>query len=164
MTALVRAIAGWDAMSAAEKQVALDEYLLHRIDKPINGRILRYLGLDYWMKLIVCGGRNFNDRDRVYHTLDYLHAVRAIGLLIEGGATGADSLAGLWATERTVPLCVVEAEWARFGKAAGMIRNRKMLRLIRRQHHDVVLAFPGGRGTAGMVRIALDAGIEVRYG
>ena len=52
------------------------------------------------------------------------------------------------------------AEWKKHGKAAGPIRNRKMLQDGK---PDLVLAFPGGRGTANMVELATDAGIRVMH-
>jgi len=50
------------------------------------------------------------------------------------------------------------AEWDKFGRRAGPLRNEQMLR---EGKPDVVVAFPGGRGTAHMVRIAKEAGIDV---
>ncbi len=115
-----------------------------------------------WAKLLVCGGRDFEDRTRLYARLDKFHSERGVALLIEGGQRGADTLAGDWARERSVPLRVVPAEWKRYGILAGIIRNRKMLAMLGAS--DVVLAFPGGKGTASMVGIALQAGREVLRG
>lgn len=52
-----------------------------------------------------------------------------------------------------------EADWHTHGRAAGPIRNRRM---IEEGKPDLVVAFPGGRGTANMVNQARAAGIEVR--
>jgi len=111
---------------------------------------------DAWV-IIVCGGRNYQDRERVFAALDRAHAKRRITLLVHGGAPGADTLAGEWAKERGVWVQVFEADWDRHGKAAGPMRNQAML--------DAgcggVIAFPGGSGTADMCRRAERAGVKV---
>ena len=110
------------------------------------------------MKLLVCGGRDLSDRTGVFAALDALHAYEPVTLLIEGGARGADSLAGDWAISRGIPRRTFMAEWERHGPAAGPIRNRRMLE---EGDPDRVAAFPGGRGTAHMVRIAEEAAVPV---
>ena len=99
-------------------------------------------------QLAVTGGRNFNNREKVYQTLDAVNRKRPITLLIHGAARGADSLSGSWAKSRQIPVREFHAEWDKFGKSAGHRRNRKMLD---EGKPDGVVAFPGGRGTAGMV-------------
>jgi hypothetical protein len=110
------------------------------------------------MKILVCGGRAYAGKQRLFLVLDRLHAERPITLVIQGGATGADALAGQWATRRGIPQKIYRAEWKLHGKAAGMIRNRQMLE---EGHPDLVVAFPGGSGTANMVGLARKAGVEV---
>ena len=48
------------------------------------------------MRVLVCGGRNYVDRQALYHALDELHRLRKFELLIVGGARGADTLAEEW--------------------------------------------------------------------
>lgn len=110
------------------------------------------------MRLLACGGRTFADRDFVFATLDRVHAKQPITLLIEGGANGADSLARLWAITRKVPYQTVRADWERYGKMAGFIRNQAMLDDWK---PEGCIAFPGGRGTADMVAKARAAGVTV---
>lgn len=120
------------------------------------------------IRVLVCGGRNYNDRAAVYRELDDLERSHGITLVIHGGAPGADDLAESWAISRCVPHRWFTAEWTRLGKAAGPARNARMLA---EGKPDVVLAFPGGRGTADseadrseaadLVRRALEAGVEV---
>jgi len=108
------------------------------------------------MKVLVCGGRTFNDRDRVFSVLDRLHHTTPITRVIHGGAPGADRLAGAWAALHTVPVSVFFAKWNDQGRGAGHIRNAKMLT---EGQPDLVLCFPGGPGTAHMHRIAMAAGV-----
>lgn len=109
------------------------------------------------MILLVCGGREYDDKARVYDALDRVHAKHGVDLVIEGDGTGADRLAGLWAMERGIHTAKVAALWGKHGRSAGPKRNRAM-RLLK---PDAVVAFPGGRGTADMVNVATEAGIPV---
>jgi hypothetical protein len=109
------------------------------------------------MKILVCGGRNFSNYHVIYSVLDgYLGSV---DLVVNGNATGADEWATSWAKENGVPVSVFCPDWKRLGKAAGPIRNQRM---IDEGKPDLVIAFPGGRGTADMVNRAKIAGIPVR--
>ena len=109
------------------------------------------------MIVLVCGGRYF-DGD-VDSTLDKLHSEQRITRLVIGGCSGADALAWKWATKNGLPDILVHyAQWHLYGKAAGPLRNAEMLRLDK---PDLVVAFPGGSGTADMVRKAQAAGVRV---
>ncbi len=113
------------------------------------------------MRLLVTGGRRFTDRAAVDDMLDRAHAYRPITLLIHGAARGADSLAQDWAHRRGVPdlpFPIAEEEWDAIGPAAGPRRNSRMLI---EGKPDGVLAFPGNRGTADMVKQADRAGVPV---
>lgn len=112
------------------------------------------------ISVIVCGGRDYADGGFVFLALDYLHAVRGIGLLIEGGQRGADRFARQWAKARRVPCITEDADWDRLGHAAGPIRNARMLAM---HDPDGVVAFPGRRGTADMVKQAKKAKKRVWY-
>lgn len=93
------------------------------------------------MKIIVTGGRNYEDYKAVDKALSSLSPT----LIVEGGAKGADRLAREWAIENGIEFITVNAEWAKYAGRAGTIRNAKMLAL----HSDAtVVVFPGGRGTA----------------
>ena len=104
--------------------------------------------------VLVCGGRGYRDYRRVCEVLDGMK----IDCLVHGGATGADLLAGEWAVGNGKPFIVVPANWEYYGKRAGPVRNAWMLRYIKVTR---VVAFPGGRGTANMVKLAREAGIPV---
>ena len=106
------------------------------------------------MTALVCGGRDYRDYKRLCAVLGVLGPT----VVVHGGARGADSLAGAWAASHGVPSRVYKADWKKHGKAAGVIRNGEMLEGAA---PDVVVAFPGGRGTADMVRRARAARVEV---
>lgn len=113
------------------------------------------------MRLLVCGGRKYHDRVLVYSVLDdHLRRTRLSHkelVIIHGDSSGADHLARDWARSRKVPIIPFPAKW-REGRRAGPIRNTLMLKEGRPRK---IIAFPGGPGTADMVRQGLRAGVEV---
>lgn len=110
------------------------------------------------MRILVCGGRDYFDRRKVYRALDHLHAVRGITCVIHGAAPGADSIADDWARTRGISVEPYAAEWKRLGPMAGPKRNREMLEFGK---PDGVVALPGGPGTADMCAKAEAAGLKV---
>lgn len=110
------------------------------------------------IRLLVCGGRDFQDQDVVFAHLDTIRADRGVSCIIAGAASGADHLAYNWARDRGVDVLEFPADWKAHGRAAGPIRNRQMLA---EGKPNEVVAFPGGRGTADMIRAARAAGVPV---
>lgn len=110
------------------------------------------------MRVLVCGGRDYAQKEHAFLTLDRLNGRHGIDLIIQGGANGADYLAHRWAEERRVPCQEFRADWNQHGPAAGPLRNARM---IAEGCPDIVIAFKGGRGTADMIRKAEAAGINV---
>lgn len=109
-------------------------------------------------KVLVCGGRDYQDRDFAFAALDRFAAKFGVECVIHGAAKGADTLADEWAGSRGVSVRRFPANWERDGKAAGLIRNQEM---IDKAEPTAVIAFPGGRGTADMVARAKRHGIPV---
>lgn len=111
-----------------------------------------------FITVLVCGGRGFGNDGLAFTTLDDVDTRRHITLVVHGAATGADTLARNWARSRGKESIGYPADWKRHGRAAGPKRNARM---IEEGKPDLVIAFPGGRGTADMVTQAKAAGIEV---
>jgi YspA, cpYpsA-related SLOG family len=105
------------------------------------------------VRVLVCGGRNYRSWGTVYAELEKMRPT----VVIHGCSTGADQFARDWALHNHVLIRQFPADWSR-GPSAGPIRNATM---ILEGNPDVVLAFPGGRGTADMVRRARAANIRV---
>ena len=99
-------------------------------------------------RVLVTGGRDYDDLASVVIALDKLLAEHGELVVIQGGATGADYYAIYWAKSTGTELITERAKWSEYGKAAGAIRNQRM---IDEHRPDLVLAFEGGRGTADMV-------------
>lgn len=116
------------------------------------------------MRVLVCGGRDYSDGDHIHNTLCDIDAKRGpIYCIIHGAATGADHEGMIWAqmwadSGREIVHAPFAADWHRHGRAAGPLRNQRMIDVGK---PDLVVAFPGGRGTADMVARAKAAGIEV---
>lgn len=106
------------------------------------------------MRILVTGGRNYTDRCTVWRMLGALNPETTI---IHGGCSGADTLADEAARYYGMSIEVFAAEWDEHGKAAGPIRNQKMIDA----DPDLVIAFRGGRGTRDTLRRARDAGIPI---
>lgn len=109
------------------------------------------------MKVLVCGGRDYQDREAIRRVLDKQHHVIAFTHLIHGTCIGVDQIAAKWAEDNGVQSVGCPAQWWKYGKAGGPIRNRRMLEL----QPDLLIAFPGGRGTANMVSQAKEANVQV---
>jgi hypothetical protein len=103
------------------------------------------------MRILVCGGRNYSNRTLVFETLDRLAKEFDNIELCHGGARGADSLANEWALTRNSSCTVFKADWDTYGRAAGSLRNQKMLDEFKPAY---IIAFPGGRGTQDMINRA----------
>lgn len=108
--------------------------------------------------VLVCGGRDYADRATVWRVLDRVADRVEVAAIRHGCARGADTLAGEWARERRVPEQRYPADWRMHGKGAGTRRNQTMLDA---GGVACVVAFPGGAGTADMVRRARAAGLPV---
>jgi hypothetical protein len=111
------------------------------------------------VRVLVCGGRDCDDRDFVEKTLDRLLAARGpFERLIHGDARGVDRMAGKWARDHNVLEWDFLPEWHRVDTEDGLSRNQRM---IEAGAPDLVVAFPGGAGTENMVELAKAAHIEV---
>ena len=118
------------------------------------------------MRLLVCGSRTWSDYRRLRRTLEATlaqHQAEDV-TIIEGGARGADRMAGHLACMHGWRLEVYPARWQQEGRAAGVRRNARMLQEGR---PELVVAFTvgplaGSRGTADMVRRARAAGVPVQ--
>ena len=140
------------------------------------------------MIVLVCGGREFgklpkqefrNGPEWEQKEKEYLFVMQQLDLfsiehsqyydsqdnwlpsdieIVSGGATGVDTAAIDWAVVNWCKFREYEAQWDKYGKAAGHMRNLEMLD---KEPIDIVLAFPGGKGTADTVRQAKLRNVQV---
>lgn len=81
-----------------------------------------------------------------------------ISEVFSGGAKGVDTLAEYWATKKGISLHVLKADWNKYGRSAGMIRNKEVARLV-----DAVIAIWDGssKGTKQMIEYSRGIGLPV---
>lgn len=123
------------------------------------------------MIVLVCGGRTYGlrpgEKRDLFAALWDVHSQTPISLLVHGAAIGADTLAEEWAKGHQIPYLGMPAKWHTLPKhVAGPERNRDMLDTRRaglpfRVPIELVVAFPGGSGTADMKAAAREAGVRV---
>lgn len=106
--------------------------------------------------VLVCGGRDYTNYPILFPILEDIISVN--DTVIHGNAIGADFLTKCWAIHNSRKQVPYPADWGKHKLAAGPIRNKQMLE---EGKPDLVIAFPGGKGTANMIKIALEAGVGV---
>lgn len=132
---------------------------LHLIGGTIKTRISELPFREF--DVCVCGGRDFDD----WHLLDYvLHHVTTwgkVGWMLSGGARGADKMATTWATQHRIATRSLFARWKAQGRAAGPIRNAELAAELVKLPAVLVVAMPGGDGTADMIMQCNVLGLHV---
>jgi len=121
------------------------------------------------MRVIICGSRATEfllpcSTEATW--LDQLNAQYQFSEVITGGQYGIDTCAKEWAFTRGIDVVVFYANWRKYARSAGPLRNKTMLAyLIRspRVEPVMVIAFPGGKGTASMCELARGAGVDVLH-
>lgn len=98
---------------------------------------------------LVAGSRTFGDYERLRQTLDYILQYQNRIVIVSGGAEGTDTMAERYADERHLPCIVMRADWEKYGKKAGYLRNEAMHRFLAKQKKRGVVLFWDGqsRGT-----------------
>lgn len=122
------------------------------------------------VNMLVCGGRNYGEIDDkpeaqwieerrfAFELLTTIAEVFGVDTLTHGNARGGDRLAARWASPRGMIVRSFPARWNGHKLAAGPIRNRLM---YAKSRPDLVVALPGGNGTADMVEVAREGGTKV---
>jgi len=103
------------------------------------------------MILLIAGSRTFNDYELLKSKVEDSVELEEVTLVISGGANGADLLAEKFALEHDLEFRCYPADWDKYGKRAGFIRNSEMVSLS-----DIVLLFWDGKskGTESTLQLA----------
>ena len=112
--------------------------------------------------IIVAGGGRTLDWSpvRIATALHEIAEGRLVHRLFHGGAPGADQAIALAASQLGWPIEEIPADWARYGLAAGPIRNGQMIRRaialaaaqpLATPAAVAVIALPGAQGTASLL-------------
>lgn len=115
------------------------------------------------MRVLVTGSRDWTDEDTIGWALDFAHKDAGHPedfTVVHGDARGADSIAHRWAVRSGFNVEPHPANWDKFGRRAGHVRNYEMVKA----GADLCLAFPLGDspGTRGCIKAAVRAGIPVK--
>lgn len=144
-------------------------FFIHLINL-LHSEIYRYRGgpeRDRKARLIICGGRHFKDYERLESTMNEVMSKiapwRDVIEIVSGHCEGADQLGELYAKNHNLPCKVFPAQWKKFGKAAGPIRNSEMVKYASEAEMSVVVAFrsPRTKGTNDTVKKATKQGFKV---
>ena len=124
------------------------------------------------LRILVCGGRHFKEYEILKLLLnEYLfenHLLPSNIEIVSGNCDGADLLGERWAREKNIELKVFPAEWEKYGKSAGPIRNKQMIDYIKQFESKLVIAFASNNsiGTKNTIKLAKKENIpiiEVNY-
>lgn len=111
-------------------------------------------------RVIIAGSRVFDNYTYLKDSMDYLlQNINDEIIVVCGKARGADTLGEQYAKERGYAVRYFPADWDRYGKSAGYIRNEEMAK-----NADALVAFWDGksRGTKSMIKLAHQYGLRVR--
>lgn len=81
------------------------------------------------MNVIIAGSRNFNNYELLKTQCDLILSHNKNVSIVSGMARGADTLGVQYAKERRYPILRYPADWNRYGKKAGYIRNEEMAKV-----------------------------------
>ena len=111
-------------------------------------------------RVIIAGTRTFDDYDMLCRSMDYyLQNIREPIQVLSGMARGADQLGLRYAQEHGYEVQGFPADWEKYGKAAGPIRNLRMV-----QNADALVAFWDGKsiGTKNIIQLANERQLNIR--
>lgn len=110
------------------------------------------------MHLLIAGSRNYKDAEFIYSRIDLIRDNHYITKIIAGGATGVDQVAKEYAKEHNIPFEKYKADWDKYGKAAGPIRNKQMVDAA-----DIILAirYNYSPGTSNTLKLAKKAELKI---
>lgn len=113
-------------------------------------------------RIIIAGSRNFNNyallKEKVSELIDHTDD----NVIISGGAKGADTLGEKFAYESDMKLVKMPANWEKFGKSAGYIRNEQMAVYASKKNGKLIAFWDGeSKGTVHMIKLARKYNLEV---
>ena len=111
-------------------------------------------------EILVAGGRTYTNLPQLTRQLDRLREMRPVTHIIHGAARGADSLAGTYAHNSSLP-CTPYPPNRKLDGPGRDWKFRRNVRMLLTANPDLVIAFPGGPGTAHMVAKAKNLGYQV---
>lgn len=109
------------------------------------------------MRTIIAGSRGFTNPDVLLNAINKCPFTKEITSVVCGMAKGIDTLGRQWAILQGFPVNEFPANWNKYGKSAGLLRNIEMAK-----NADALLAIPGsGPGTYHMIRTAKEYNLKI---
>lgn len=110
-------------------------------------------------KVIIAGGRDFNDYTKLKEFCDKVLINQTEIEIVSGGAKGSDRLGEQYAKDKGYSLKIFKADWDKYGKGAGMLRNTDMA-----NYADALIVFWDGesKGTKNMLKQAKGKGLKIK--
>jgi hypothetical protein len=120
------------------------------------------MGREEKMRVIVCGGRDFQDKEFCFRKLDEIISPLKDIEIVSGNAKGVDSFGEEYALKKGLKLSIFKADWKKYGRAAGPIRNREMYHYAL-EDKPMIIAFWDGlsKGTKNMIDVASKDGADI---
>ena len=125
------------------------------------------MGENMKSRIIVCGGRHYEDYEQLERSVDQVISEMNLDLteveIVSGHCAGADQLGERYAKEHGAKCSIFPAQWHLYGRSAGPIRNSKMVEYAAESEFPVVVAFLSlrTRGTRDTVKKAEKRGFRV---
>lgn len=117
------------------------------------------------LKILVCGGRHFSDYALLEKTINGVIAESGCAdiEIVSEHCVGADRLGELYAEKHDAQVKIFPAEWEKYGKCAGPMRNKQMVDYISGFENKIVIAFVSAntKGTRNTIALAKKANIRV---
>lgn len=114
-------------------------------------------------RILICGDRNWQNFQVILNELSKEHQREPVEIVIEGEATGADTMGRLAADRLGIPVLPFPADWRKHGRSAGPIRNRLQFKegrpTLGLAFHDFL---ENSKGTLDMVNVMRKGGVPVR--
>jgi len=134
--------------------VGFAEPLRDYIEKIVHGLLIIAI-----MKVIIAGSRDFDDYNLLYKNCNNILSNQKEIEIVSGRARGADKLGEKYAKEKSLKLKLFPANWEKYGKKAGYLRNEEMA-----GYAKFLIVFWDGvsKGTKNMINIAKEKGLEIR--
>ncbi len=105
-------------------------------------------------RVLIAGSRNYDNYREAKKYIDFCISnirLKYTLVFVSGNCRGADSLGEKYAAENSFNLELYPADWNRFGKRAGPLRNKYMVEIS-----DYIICFWDGksRGTKSVIDFA----------
>ncbi|MCR5105611.1 MAG: DUF2493 domain-containing protein [Eubacterium sp.] len=115
------------------------------------------------MKVVIAGLRGFNDYEIFKVKMEQLFQDNEIDVteIVSGGASGVDAMAERYANEKRISVKVFNADWKKYGRGAGPVRNKEMAEYVGEKGALIAFWDYKSKGTGSMIKIAEKMNLKI---